>query len=49
LQVYGRPQEMDTVPVNASSTYLTNCAKTDGAIHYYERTNGSSRVPTVAY
>ncbi|KAF2682414.1 ribonuclease T2 [Lentithecium fluviatile CBS 122367] len=47
--VYGRPQEGGTVPVNASSTYLTNCAKADGAIHYYERTNGSVRVPTVPF
>lgn len=47
--VYGRPQEGNTIPVNASSTYLTNCAKADGAIHYYQRTNGSERVPTVPY
>ncbi|KAF2253029.1 ribonuclease T2 [Trematosphaeria pertusa] len=47
--VYGRPQEGDTVSVNASSTYLTNCAKTDGAIHYYERGPASEKKPTVPF
>lgn len=47
--VYGRPQEGNTIPVNASSTYLTNCAKVEGAIHYYQRTNGSERLPAVPY
>ncbi|KAF2442214.1 ribonuclease T2 [Karstenula rhodostoma CBS 690.94] len=47
--VYGRPQEMNTVPVNASATYYTNCAKAQGAIHYPERTNGSVRVPTLPF
>lgn len=47
--VYGRPQEGDTIPVNASSTFLTTCAKTNGAIHYYERTNGSARAPKVPF
>ncbi|KAF2636175.1 ribonuclease T2 [Massarina eburnea CBS 473.64] len=46
--VYGRPQEGNTVPQNASSSYLTTCAKTAGAILYPERSNGSVRVPTVA-
>ncbi|KAF2132955.1 ribonuclease T2 [Dothidotthia symphoricarpi CBS 119687] len=47
--VYGRPQEGNTISVNASSTYLTNCAKTSGAINYYERSNGSEKVPTIPY
>ncbi|KAK3208418.1 hypothetical protein GRF29_77g663178 [Pseudopithomyces chartarum] len=47
--VYGRPQEMNTIPVNASATYYTNCAKAAGAIHYPERTNGSTRVPTLPF
>lgn len=47
--VYGRPQEMNVVPVNASASYLTNCAKSVGAIRYPERTNGSEKVPSVAY
>ncbi|KAF1842644.1 ribonuclease T2 [Cucurbitaria berberidis CBS 394.84] len=47
--VYGRPQEGNTVPVNASSTYLTNCAKAEGAIRYYERTNSSEKAPIVLY
>lgn len=47
--VYGRPQEGNTIPANASSTYLTNCAKVEGAIHYYQRTNGSERLPTIPY
>ncbi|KAJ4287170.1 hypothetical protein N0V90_012568 [Kalmusia sp. IMI 367209] len=46
---YGRPQEMNTIPVNASASYFTNCAKAKGAIHYYERTNGSTRVPTLPF
>ncbi|KAF2850699.1 ribonuclease T2 [Plenodomus tracheiphilus IPT5] len=46
---YGRPQEGNTIPVNASSSYLTNCAKTEGAILYPERTNGSEKVPIVPF
>lgn len=38
--VFGRPQEGRSVPVGAGSSY-TNCAKTAGAVHYYERTAGS--------
>lgn len=40
---------MNTIPVNASATYYTNCAKAAGAIHYPERTNGSTRVPTLPF
>ncbi|KAH7123905.1 ribonuclease T2-like protein [Dendryphion nanum] len=47
--VFGRPQDVNTVPVDASPTYLTNCAKSVGAIWYHERTNGSEKVPTVPY
>jgi ribonuclease T2 len=47
--VYGRPQEGDTVPVNASASYQTNCAKTEGALWYYERTEGSEKKPAVPY
>ncbi|CAI6271656.1 unnamed protein product [Periconia digitata] len=47
--VYGRPQEMNTVPVDASASYLTNCAKSAGGIWYYERSNGSVKVPAVPY
>ncbi|KAF2009838.1 ribonuclease T2 [Aaosphaeria arxii CBS 175.79] len=47
--VYGRPQEVNTIPVNASATYLTNCAKVDGAIWYHERSEGSEKLPTVPY
>lgn len=41
--VYGRPQRGQAVPVNASINggSLGNCAKTPGAIHYYERAAGS--------
>ncbi|KAF2874822.1 ribonuclease T2-like protein [Massariosphaeria phaeospora] len=46
---YGRPQEGNTIAVNATSTYQTNCAKAEGAIHYYARTNGSEKAPTVPY
>jgi ribonuclease T2 len=47
--VYGRPQEGNTVPVDASASYQTNCAKTAGAIHYPLRTNGSEKVPMVPF
>ncbi|KAI4607701.1 hypothetical protein J4E81_003068 [Alternaria sp. BMP 2799] len=47
--VYGRPQEGNAIPVNASATYLTNCATSEGAIHYPERTNGSEKAPTVPF
>jgi ribonuclease T2 len=47
--VYGRPQEGKTVAVDASPTYLTNCAKTKGAILYPLRSNGSERVPAVPF
>ncbi|KAF2088717.1 ribonuclease T2 family protein [Saccharata proteae CBS 121410] len=40
--VYGKPQYGQAVPVNASiAGSVTNCAKSVGAIHYYERSNGS--------
>jgi ribonuclease T2 len=47
--VSGRPQEGNTIPTSAAPTYLTNCAKTVGAINYFERTKGSEKVPTVPY
>ncbi|CAA9964407.1 ribonuclease T2 precursor [Pyrenophora teres f. maculata] len=47
--VYGRPQEGNTIPVDASASYLTNCATTAGAILYPERSNGSEKVPTVPF
>ncbi|KAJ4344917.1 hypothetical protein N0V95_006117 [Ascochyta clinopodiicola] len=47
--VYGRPQEGKTVPVDASASYQTNCAKTKGAIHYYQRSKGSEKVPSVPF
>lgn len=40
---------MNTVPVDASPTYLTSCAKARGAILYPERTKGSERKPKVPY
>lgn len=40
---------MNTIPINASATYYTNCAKTKNAIRYPERTNGSTRVPTIPF
>lgn len=46
--VYGRPQSHDTKPVPASGS-TTNCAKTKGAIHYYERTKTSEKKPAVPY
>jgi ribonuclease T2 len=49
IQVYGRTQEGRTVSVDASPTYLTNCAMTKGAIHYYQRSNGSEKAPAVPY
>ncbi|KAF2270349.1 ribonuclease T2 [Lojkania enalia] len=45
---YGRPQEGDTIPVNATGSQ-TNCAKAEGAIWYYERTEGSESKPTIPY
>ncbi|KAF1959282.1 ribonuclease T2, partial [Byssothecium circinans] len=39
--VYGRPQDGWTVPQNASASYVTNCARTEGAIVYPERAEGS--------
>jgi ribonuclease T2 len=47
--VHGRPQEVNAEPVDASASYYTNCAKTKGAIHYYERTKGSEKKATVPY
>ncbi|ETI27813.1 hypothetical protein G647_00262 [Cladophialophora carrionii CBS 160.54] len=40
MHAYGRPQEGNTVPVNATSPN-TSCAKAKGALHYYEMTPGS--------
>jgi ribonuclease T2 len=48
-QAYGRPQEGNVIPTSAAPTYLTNCAKAAGAINYFQRTNGSEKVPTVPY
>jgi ribonuclease T2 len=42
MQVYGRPQEGRSVPVNATGS-TSNCAKVDGALWYYEQTKGSVR------
>ncbi|EON96354.1 putative ribonuclease t2 protein [Phaeoacremonium minimum UCRPA7] len=41
--VYGRPQRGQGLPVDASINggSVSNCAKTPGAIHYYERTASS--------
>lgn len=47
--VYGPPQQGSTIPVNASSSYQTNCAKAEGAISYYERAEGSDKVPSVPF
>lgn len=33
--VYGRPQDGNTVPLNASGS-VTSCATTPGAVWYYE-------------
>ncbi|KAH4934847.1 hypothetical protein HBI79_078060 [Parastagonospora nodorum] len=49
LEVYGRPQEGNVIPTSAAPTYLTNCAKAPGAVMYYQRSNGSERVPTVPF
>lgn len=40
-QVLGRPQEGNSVPVGATSN--SGCAKSVGALHYYEPTPGSVR------
>lgn len=40
---YGKPQYHDYEPVNASASYLTNCATTKGALTYPLRTKGSER------
>ncbi|KAF2001241.1 ribonuclease T2 [Amniculicola lignicola CBS 123094] len=45
---YGRPQDGNTIPVDATGSN-TNCAKAKHAIHYYERTEGSEKKPTVPY
>ncbi|KAL3423152.1 Ribonuclease Le2 [Phlyctema vagabunda] len=41
--VYGRVQDVRGIPVNASINggSVSSCAKTAGALHYYERTPGS--------
>jgi ribonuclease T2 len=44
LHVFGRPQELNAVPVDASlGGSVSSCAQTKGAIHYYERAKGSER------
>ncbi|KAJ9608163.1 hypothetical protein H2200_007151 [Cladophialophora chaetospira] len=40
MHAYGRPQEGNTVPVNATGSN-TSCAKAKGALHYYEVTPSS--------
>ncbi|KAF2109534.1 ribonuclease T2-like protein [Lophiotrema nucula] len=45
---YGRPQDAHTIPVNATGS-VTNCAKAEGAIWYYERTESSVKKPTIPY
>lgn len=40
-QVLGRPQEGISTPVNSTSN--SGCAKSAGALHYYEVTPGSLR------
>ncbi|ORY05718.1 ribonuclease T2-like protein [Clohesyomyces aquaticus] len=45
---YGRPQEGNTIPVNATGS-PTNCAKAKGAIRYLERSAGSEKKPVVPY
>ena len=39
--VNGGAQRVDGVKVDAPSSYLTSCAKSEGAIWYYERAKGS--------
>jgi ribonuclease T2 len=41
--VYGKVQRGQGLPVNASINggSVSNCAKAEGALHYYERTEGS--------
>lgn len=41
MWVYGRPQDGHAVPTGAGS-FNTTCATTPGALHYYERTSGST-------
>lgn len=41
-KAYGRPQAGVWLPTNATLPN-TSCAKTAGALHYYERSNGSVR------
>ncbi|KAF3806556.1 Ribonuclease T2-like [Colletotrichum gloeosporioides] len=43
FHVYGRPQRGEGIPVAADSNggSVSNCAKTEGAIWYYERSEGS--------
>lgn len=45
MHVWGRPQELEFVRVDASvaGSAVSTCAKSQGAIHYYERANGSER------
>ncbi|KAM0723883.1 hypothetical protein Q7P37_000873 [Cladosporium fusiforme] len=41
FHVNGRPQEGDSVSVE--NTVRSSCAEAEGAVHYYERANGSAR------
>lgn len=45
IQAYGRPQDGNTVAVNAT-TPNTSCAKAKGAIHYYKPAAGSLQSPS---
>ncbi|KAF1833049.1 ribonuclease T2 [Decorospora gaudefroyi] len=47
--VFGRPQDANAIPVDASASYRTNCATADGAILYPQRANGSEVVAAVPY
>jgi len=41
--VFGRPQNGASVPVEVSPTFTTTCARAEGALHYYERSEGADR------
>jgi ribonuclease T2 len=45
--VNGKPQQGNSVPVERSGS--SSCAKTAGALHYYERANGSVRTAGSAH
>lgn len=47
FHVNGRPQEGHSVPLERSGS--SSCAKAEGALHYYERANGSVRAVAPTY